>query len=62
MSPTLLARLRRVEMMVHRWQQSTYREERASGSQWRARYYSHRSCWPDALTLAARARNRDLFT
>lgn len=62
MSPSLLARLRAVERMVHRWQQATYREERAHGaSPWRARHYGHRSCWPDALTLAARPCNRDLF-
>jgi hypothetical protein len=48
--------------MVHRWQQTTYTEERRHGaSEWRARYYSDRRCWPDALTLAARPRNRDLF-
>jgi hypothetical protein len=46
--------------MVHRWQQTTYTEERRHGaSEWR--YYSDRRCWPDALTLAARPRNRDLF-
>jgi hypothetical protein len=56
-SPTLLARLRRVELVVKRWQSQSYRECLELGySPERAAYHSARCCWPDAVRVQRMAR------
>lgn len=56
-SPTLLARLLRVEATVKRWQSQSYRECLEMGySPERAAYHSARCCWPDAVTVQRMAR------
>jgi hypothetical protein len=46
--------LRRTERMVRRWQADEHRYWRERQMPASTRWYSMRSCWPDALTMLQR--------